>query len=306
MTARLPGTPAIRLGPGDDAAVIAAPDGRVVATTDLLVEDRHFRRAWSGPYDVGRRAAAQNLADVAAMGAAPTALLVGFAAPPDLPLTWAEGLADGLGAECARVGAAVAGGDVVGSDRLTIAITALGDLGGRTAVTRSGARPGDVVAVAGNLGHAAAGFALLDAGHDAPAEAVALYRCPDPPYAEGPCAADLGATAMIDVSDGLLSDLGHVARASGVAIDLATGPEPAALAPADVLRAAADALGGPDPMEWVLRGGEDHALAAAFPADVGAALPAPWRVAGRVRSGAPGVTVDGAQVRGSGGWDHFK
>lgn len=302
MTARLPGTPAIRLGPGDDAAVIVAPDGRVVATTDLLVEDRHFRRAWSGPYDVGRRAAAQNLADVAAMGAVPTALLVGFAAPPDLPMSWAERLADGLGAECARAGAAVAGGDVVGSDRLTIAVTALGDLGGRTAVTRAGARPGDAVAIAGNLGHAAAGFALLEAGHDAPAEAVALYRCPDPPYAEGPRAADLGATAMIDVSDGLLSDLGHVARASGVAIDL----DGAALAPADTLRAAAAALGGPDPMEWVLRGGEDHALAAAFPAGSATSLPAPWRVVGRVRSGAPGVTVDGAQVRGSGGWDHFK
>lgn len=273
-----------------------------MATTDLLVEDRHFRRAWSGAYDVGRRAAAQNLADVAAMGAAPTALLVGFAAPPDLPLTWAEGLADGLGAECGRVGAAVAGGDVVGSDRLTIAITALGDLGGRTAVTRSGARPGDVVAIAGNLGHAAAGFALLEAGHDAPAEAVALYRCPDPPYAEGPRAADLGATAMIDVSDGLLSDLGHVARASGVSIDL----DAAALAPAGVLLAAAGALGGPDPMEWVLRGGEDHALAATFRGDSAGALSAPWRVVGRVRSGAPNVTVDDARVSGSGGWDHFK
>ena len=270
-----------------------------MATTDLLVEDRHFRRKWSTPYDVGRRAAAQNLADVAAMGAAPTALLVGLAVPPDLPLSWAEGLADGLGAECARVGAGVAGGDVVRADRLTIAITALGDLGGRAAVTRSGARPGDVVAIAGHLGHAAAGFALLEAGLDAPAVAVDRYRCPDPPYAEGPHAADLGATAMIDVSDGLLSDLGHVAEASGAAIDL----NAAALAPAALLREAAAALGGPDPMEWVLRGGEDHALAATFP--TAAEPPAPWRPVGRVRTGAPGVTLDGAPVGGSGGWDHF-
>lgn len=299
MTARLPGAPAIRLGPGDDAAVVAAPDGRVVATTDLLVEDRHFRRRWSGPYDVGRRAAAQNFADVAAMGAAPTALLVGLAAPSDLPLSWAEELADGLGAECARVGAAVAGGDVVGAGRLTVAVTALGDLGGRPAVTRSGARPGDVVAVAGDLGYAAAGFALLDAGRDGPAEAVDRYRCPDPPYAEGPHAAELGATALIDVSDGLVSDLGHVAGASGAAIDL----DGAALAPSAMLREAAAVLDGIDPAAWVLRGGEDHALAGTFPA--GRALPPPWRVVGRVRSGGPGVTLDGAPVDGSGGWDHF-
>lgn len=298
MTARLPGTPAIRLGPGDDAAVIAAPDGRVVATTDLLVEDRHFRRAWSGPYDVGRRAAAQNLADVAAMGARPTALLVGFAAPPDLPLSWAEGLADGLGAESARAGAGVAGGDIVGSDRLTVAVTALGDLEGRAPVIRGGARPGDVVAICGNLGHAAAGFALLDAGREEPGEAVDRYRCPDPPYAEGPRAAGLGATAMIDVSDGLLADLGHVARAGGVRIDL----DSAALPPSAVVWTAAEALGA-DPMEWVLRGGEDHALAATFPAS--AAVPSPWRVVGRVASGAAGVTLDGVPVSGGGGWDHF-
>lgn len=298
ITARLPPAPAVRLGPGDDAAVIAAPDRRVVATTDLLVEDRHFRRAWSTPYDVGRRAAAQNLADVVAMGARPTALLVGFAAPPDLPLSWAEGLADGLGAESARAGAGVAGGDVVASDRLTVAVTALGDLEDRAPVTRGGARPGDIVAVCGHLGEAAAGFALLEAGHDAPAEAVDLYRCPVPPYAHGLRAAELGATAMIDVSDGLLADLGHVARAGGVPIDL----DGAALAPSAVVAAAARVAGG-DPVSWVLRGGEDHALAATFPPSV--ALPAAWRVIGRVGSGAPGVTLDGGAVDGDGGWDHF-
>jgi thiamine-monophosphate kinase len=298
ITSRMPGTPSIPLGPGDDAAVVSAPDGRVVATTDLLVEDRHFRRAWSGPYDVGRRAAAQNLADIAAMGAAPTALLVGFAAPPETPMSWAEGLADGLAAECARVGAGVAGGDIVGGGELMVAVTALGDLGGRPPVTRSGARPGDVAAVCGHLGFAAAGFALLEAGHDAPAVAVDRYRCPEPPYDQGPRAADHGATAMIDTSDGLLADLGHIARASGVAIDL----DPAALAPEPDLAEAAAVLGA-DPLEWVLRGGEDHALAATFPA--GAAVPDGWRVIGRVGSGRTGVTLDGAPVDGSGGWDHF-
>ena len=152
------------MGNGDDAAVLRAPDGRVVATTDLLVEGRHFRRDWSGPFDIGCKAAAQNLADVAAMGASPTALLVGFATPGDLAVAWAEDLARGIAEECRRAGAHVAGGDVSSADSIMIAITALGDLGGREPVTRGGAHPGDRLAVAGRLGRSAAGLALLEAG----------------------------------------------------------------------------------------------------------------------------------------------
>src|SRR3954469_2673010 len=148
LTSRLTSTPAVRLGPGDDAAVVAAPDRRGVATTDLLVEGRHFRRDWSTAYDVGRKAAAQNLADIAAMGATPTALLVGLACPPDTTVEWCEQLADGLRDEAALVGAGVVGGDVVRSDVVTVAVSALGDLQGRPPVTRAGARPGDVVVVA--------------------------------------------------------------------------------------------------------------------------------------------------------------
>ena len=147
VVARFRVTPDVLLGPGDDAAVVAAPDGRVVASTDLLVEGRHFRRDWSSAREIGRKAAAQNLADLVAMGARPTALLVGLGAPPDLPADWATGFADGLAEECALVGATVVGGDVVRSDAVVVAVTALGDLEGRAPVTRSGARPGDVVAV---------------------------------------------------------------------------------------------------------------------------------------------------------------
>ena len=139
------------LGPGDDAAVVAAPDGRVVATTDVLVEGVHFRLDWSGPEDVGRKAAAANLADIAAMGAVPTSLLVALTCPPDTPVALLTALADGLWAEASVAGAGLVGGDVASSPTLTLAVSALGSLEGRLPVTRAGARPGDVVALAGQV-----------------------------------------------------------------------------------------------------------------------------------------------------------
>jgi thiamine-monophosphate kinase len=292
---------------GDDAAVISAPDRRVVATTDLLVEGRHFRRDWSGPVDIGVKAAAQNLADVAAMGATPTGLLVGLAAPGDLPADWALDLVRGLVAECERAGAPVVGGDVTGADTVMLGITALGDLGGAAPVTRGGARPGDVLAVAGRLGWSAAGLALLQAGLGrAPqsgaqadlAGLIAAHRRPQPPYPAGPQAARHGATSMIDVSDGLVQDLGHVAAASGVSIDIDT----ALLPETGPLRDAAARLGA-DWLDWALAGGEDHALAATFAA--GAELPEGWVQIGRAGSGS-GVLVDSRPRAGRGGWSHFR
>jgi thiamine-monophosphate kinase len=283
------------VGPGDDAAVLRAPDGRVVATTDVLVEGRHFRRDWSSAEDVGHKAAAANLADVAAMGGVTTALLVGLACPPDTATTWLEGVAAGLAEECAPLGAAVVGGDTVSaapdSNGVVLSVTALGDLGGRAPVLRSGARPGDVLALAGRLGWSACGLAVLRRGFTSPHAAVAAHRRPEPPYAAGPAAAEAGATAMCDVSDGLLADAGHVAEASGVLIDV----DRAALVRATLelpgpLQQVATALGG-DPMAWVLTGGEDHALLATFPA--GADLPEGWTAIGAVREGVPGVRVDG-------------
>ncbi len=298
VTARLGAGPSCLLGPGDDAAVVGAPDGRVVACTDVLVEGRHFRRDWSGARDVGHRAAAANLADIAAMGAVPTALLVAFCAPPDLATAWAEEFTDGLAAEAAATGASVVGGDVSASATLTVAVTALGDLGGRPPVTRAGARPGDIVAVVGRLGYAAAGYTVLSRGFRSPKALVEAYRRPRIPYAAGPDAAVLGATAMIDVSDGLLADLGHVAAASGVGVDVRR----ATLAVPDQMRDAAQAL-GVDPYSWILAGGDDHALAATFPA--GVALPPQWLVVGGVTQTGE-VTVDGDRYDGPGGWDHFR
>ncbi|HYH25229.1 MAG TPA: AIR synthase related protein, partial [Blastococcus sp.] len=180
---------AAEVGPGDDAAVVRAADGRVVATTDVLVEGRHFRRDWSSAEDVGHKAAAANLADVAAMGATTTALLVGLACPPDTPTSWLEGVATGLADECAPLGAAVVGGDTVAaapdSGSVVLSVTALGDLGGRAPVRRSGARPGQVVALAGRLGWSAAGLAVLRRGFTSPAAVVVAHRRPTPPYAAG-------------------------------------------------------------------------------------------------------------------------
>ncbi|GAA2268354.1 MULTISPECIES: thiamine-phosphate kinase [Kitasatospora] len=303
LTARLPLTPAVELGPGDDAAVVKAPDGRVVATSDVLIEGRHFRRDWSTAYDVGRKSAAQNLADIAAMGAVPTALLLGLVTPADLPITWATELMDGLRDECQVAGAAVVGGDVVGGDAITLAITALGDLQGRAPVKRSGAQVGDVVAVTGWLGWSAAGLTVLQRGFRSPRAFVEAHRRPEPPYHAGPAGADLGATSMVDVSDGLVADLGHVAKASGVDIDLRAADFDIPAQMADIGQAV-----GVDPLVWVLSGGEDHAIAATFPATV--QLPARWRVVGtvvRIAGAARGgqVTVDGAPWDRVGGWDHF-
>jgi thiamine-monophosphate kinase len=286
--------------------VVTTPDGRVVATTDLLVDGRHFRRDWSTPYDVGRKAAAQNLADIAAMGAVPTSLLVGLAAPPDLPAFWAERFADGVRDECDVVDAGVVGGDVVRSELLMIAITALGDLEGRSPVTRSGAQIGDVVAFAGRLGWAAAGLATLSRGFRSPRLVVDAHRRPQPPYHAGPDAAKAGASSMIDTSDGLVADLGHVARASAVRIELRTEAFDVPAALADVGAALAV-----DPLRWILGGGEDHALVATFAA--AAALPTGWRPIGEVvacDSDADGkaagdVLVDGKPYT-EGGFDHFR
>jgi thiamine-monophosphate kinase len=274
----------------------------------MLIEGRHFLREWSAPRDIGGKAAARNLADIAAMGARPTALLVSFAGPGDLEVSWVLELVTGIGDEASLAGAAVAGGDTSSADVVMLSVTALGDLAGAAPVTRSGARQGDVVAVTGRLGSAAAGLALLRAGvgADDPGleSLIAAHRKPEPPYPAGPEAAALGATAMIDVSDGLIADIGHIASASGVQIELLTGAianEPVARRP--VLAHAAEILGSDtDWRRWVLTGGDDHALVATFPP--GLVLPQRWTVIGRATQGR-GILVDGRRWLEAGGWEHF-
>jgi thiamine-monophosphate kinase len=277
--------------------VVASPDRRVVASTDLLVENRHFRRDWSTANDVGHKAAARSFADIAAMGAVPTALLVGLATPGELGVDWVDGLVAGLREECGEVGAAIVGGDVTAADVVTLAVTALGDLEGREPVRLDGARAGDVVAVTGRLGWAAAGFAVLGRGFRSPVQVVSAHRRPQPPYQEGPRAAQLGATALTDVSDGLIADLGRVAEASGVRIDLSVADLPVP----SRLREVGAAL-NVDPVVWMLTGGDDYALAGTFPET--ADLPDTWQAIGTVSDG-DGVRVDGRRWR-VGGHEHFR
>ena len=315
LVAGRPRQAGVRVGPGDDAAVVDAPDGRVVITTDMLVEGRHFRLDWSSPHDVGRKAIAQNAADIEAMGATPTAFVVAFGAAPGTPADAAQELADGMWHEAALAGAGIVGGDLVASPHWVVSVTALGDLGGRAPVLRGGARAGSVIAVAGDLGRSATGLALCRKGIegrkgiggrkgiegrkgiDGYGDLRDRHRVPRPPYGQGRIAADAGAQAMTDVSDGLIADLGHVAAASGVVMDL----DPGALrADVDAVSAAAQAA-GVDPWDAVLAGGEDHALVACF----GDGVPAGWRVIGTVRSGRPAVLIDGTVRPGAGGWESF-
>ena len=286
----------VLVGPGDDAAVLRIKHGHVVVSTDLMVEGRHFRRDWASAEDVGHRAAAQNLSDINAMGGTASHLTIGLAAPADLPVAWALDFARGFAAECASVGATVVGGDVTRADEIVIAVTVLGQCF-QSPVLRSGARPGDVLALTGRQGWAAGGLAVLGRGFRSPRVLVEAYRRPEPPYAAGKEAAEAGATSLIDVSDGLLAEAGHLAEASGVAIDVRRDafviPEP--------LQAVGAALGA-DPLEFILGGGDDHALLATFP-DVGS-VPADWQVVGEVREG-EGVTVDGGDYEGPTGWTHF-
>jgi thiamine-monophosphate kinase len=289
--------PLVALGPGDDAAVVFARDGRTVVSTDMLVAGRHFRLDWSTPHDIGRKAIAQNAADIEAMGARATAFVVAFGAPADTPTAQALELAEGMWHEARLLGAGIVGGDLVSAPQWVISVTVLGDLDGREPVRRGGARPGDTLAVTGELGRSAAGYALWHSDIRQFDELRRRHLVPEPPYGQGRAAAVAGATAMTDVSDGLVADLGHIAQASGVGVDVSSA---ALAADLDAVAGAADAVNA-DALAWVLGGGEDHALVATF----SGSPPAGWRVIGEVLDGPPRVLVDGDTWRGNPGWQSY-
>ncbi len=276
--------PRVILGAGDDAAVVAAPDGRVVISTDVLVESVHFKGEWASAADIGHRAAAATLADIAAMGATATALVVSLTGPAAMSAQWAVDLAEGIAEEAALVGASVVGGDLSRGRQLVIGVTGIGDLAGAPPVTRGGAKPGDVLAMAGRQGWAAAGLAVLSRGFRSPRAIVEAYRRPQPPYAAGPAAANAGATSMIDISDGLLADCAHLAEASDVTINV----DPATLPIPDELRAASSAF-NVDPLTWVLGGGRRSRTAGHVPGRCRTSGGLPGHREGRGGRAPPGV-----------------
>ena len=306
------------VGPGDDAAV-TAPEGGLVSTADMLVENEDFTRDWLDWGLLGRKAAAQNLADVCAMGAVPHGLLVSLAIPDDTDIADLEALYSGLFDEAERAGAAlectvpIIGGDLSSSKLIVIAITALGTVPEGSAILRSGAQPGDSLYLAGTVGRAAAGLDLLFAGlrrETAGPELRPLIETQLAPRPDYGALRTIRASAMIDVSDGLSLDLARVATASGVGIelerallaDLIDPLLPAAEFVLDARSANGTAATAEDlALSWVLDGGEDHGFAASAPSRQSPGVG--WRRIGRVRTGHD-VSLDGTPVPAS-GFSHF-
>jgi thiamine-monophosphate kinase len=263
---RLTTSESVLIGPGDDAAVINLSENRFVVTTDSMIEDHDFKLNWSSGFDLGYKAVATNLADVAAMGAKPVALVVSLAVPKQTRISWLEAFADGLSQALTELAptASVVGGDLASSEKVFISVTAHGDLEGREPVLRSGAKVGDLLAVGGTLGKAAAGLALLTEGGSA-AEAfddlVSFQLRPRPPIELGVLAANYGATAMLDISDSLVKDAARIAEQSKVCLSINSSD---LLGFQAVLEQAAQRLNQPA-LDWVLFGGEDHGLLATFP-----------------------------------------
>ncbi|MEW1982303.1 thiamine-phosphate kinase [Citricoccus sp. NPDC079358] len=373
------------VGPGDDAAVVSAPDGRFVITTDAMAQDRDFRLDWpavprglasrsdgrteggpdggsnggrfdghgfAGGYATGWKAAAQNLSDINAMGGEPSGLLLALTMPPTTPVAWIDGLAAGLAGAVRHLGAArcrIVGGDLGSDDRITVAVTATGDLDGRPAVRRTlppaacagtaGVDLGLDLVLCGRAGWAAAGLAVLETPRGLLDErlriaegaeqkeqkeqkeqaeqgdqldhgvrrlaalAAAAQLRPRPVLGAGRVAAEAGALAMMDVSDGVLKDAGRLATTNGLRADLDPDwvrREASVLVP---LARALDPASGQRTAEcWVSAGGEDYGLLAALP--TGATVPPGFRRIGRLvaESGAPAAA---ASLGSAGGWDHF-
>ena len=306
----------VKLGSGDDAAV-TVPGGATATSVDAIVEGVHFRREESGLEVVGRKALATALSDLAAMGAEAGEAYVVLGAPPDLGEDDFLSLLDGLLGLAAETGTTLAGGDVTRAPALTLAVTVVGHAASADAfVTRSGAQAGDVLVLTGEIGGAAAGRLLLDdpsLAQAIPEDTASRLRArqldPTPRLRSGLALAAAGARAMIDISDGLAGDAGHLARASGVALGIEAGTLPLAKGVAEVAAAA-----GRDPLQLAASGGEDYELLAALPAEslgeastaLGAAAETTLTPIGRVAAGEGAeIRLPGGELLEAGGYDHL-
>ncbi|MFQ5857690.1 MAG: thiamine-phosphate kinase [Anaerolineae bacterium] len=307
------------VGVGDDVAVLRMNDGHyLLATCDVQVAGVHFLPDLVTPYQVGRKAAAINLSDIAAMGGTPRHFLVSLVLPKDTEVAFVDGLYDGLVEECQRFGVDVVGGNVARDDRVTIDLFLLGKVTPDRLLLRSGARPGDQVLVTGRLGDSAAGLnLLLDSELSVPAAdremLVARHVMPTPRLPESAAIAGLGtATAMIDLSDGLGGDIGHICDQSQVGVRLWADRLPMSPAARRVAELTERA-----PWRLALEGGEDYELCFTAPPEaveelavaVERATGTPVTMVGEVLPADEGrwlVFEDGQEVGlEAGGWDHF-
>jgi thiamine-monophosphate kinase len=320
ITAGLPQSADVILGVGDDAAVLdIGGDELVVATCDAQVEDTHFRLRHTNPHNVGRRALAVNLSDIAAMGGKPRFALISLLVPPTLEVAILDGIYEGLREEAGQFDVALVGGNIArNAERLIIDITLLGTGMRNRLLRRDSAQPGEVVMVTGSLGSAAAGLLVLEDEHLAakvPSEnlvgVLAAQRTPTPQVAAGQWLAQHGVTTGIDVSDGLAADIAHICEASGVgahieAESLPIQPEVVTLA----------TLAGREPQDLALFGGEDYELVFTAPADRADVLAHELFVATGVHATAIGTICEGSAMilfhHGKPsplhptGWDHLR
>lgn len=320
LTAGLPQPADVMVGVGDDAAVLdTGGDELIVATCDAQVEDTHFRLHHTNPYDIGRRALAVNLSDIAAMGARPRFALVSLLLPPTLDVAILDGIYAGLRAEGAQYNVALVGGNIArNAERLIIDITLLGTGTRDRLLRRDGAKPGEVVMVTGSLGAAAAGLLALEdeqlAAAIAPESLVgvlAAYRTPTPRVAAGQWLAQHGVTTGIDISDGLAADIAHICEASDIGVSIEAESLP--IQPEVALIAT---LTGRQPQDLALFGGEDYEILFTVPADRADVLAQELFVATGVSATAIGMTSEGtaltllrqgkpALLRPT-GWDHLR
>lgn len=263
--------PGVVIGVGDDAAVVEPGRHQAILTTDMLVEGVHFERASASPHDLGHKAVTVNVSDVAAMGGSPRFGLVSIGLPPDVGTSWVMELYGGIREAADDYGLAVIGGDTNRAGKVVLSVTLVGSVAEGHAVTRSGARPEDRLVVTGSLGAAAGGLRLAQADPHEVREALAsdwgrrLVQAQVRPVArvgEGETLASAGATAMIDISDGLALDLSRLCAESGVGATLALRDVPVAEGLDDLAKSLEDEV---DPLELALHGGEDYELLAALP-----------------------------------------